>query len=78
MTRPKKSALPESIPPLDDVYLDLLCGRRPGYERTPEELAELEAAWWAYRDQILAAYGDPERLPWAWFAFEAGAAAPPD
>ena len=33
----------------------------------------LEAARWAYRDEIMAAYGDDE--PWGWSEFEAGGAA---
>ena len=59
------------VPPLDDCYLDLLVGLREGDEHSPERLAQLEAAWWAYREQIMAEYGDRDWKPAGWELFEA-------
>jgi hypothetical protein len=42
-----------------------------GYEHSPERPAELEACWWAHRDQIMEEYGRPDSRPWGWCAFEA-------
>ena len=65
----------KAVPPLEDVYLDLLVPLAEGHEHPPERLAELEAAWWAYGDRILEECGDVDWKPWGWSAFEAGAAA---
>jgi hypothetical protein len=50
--------------------------RRPpaeDHEHPPERLAELEAAWWAYRDEIMADYGHADWKPAGWEMFEARA-----
>ena len=62
-------------PPLEDVWILLLCGPMRGHEWPPEVMAEMEAGWRAHRDKIMEEYGDRhgDRLsrPWGWWVFEA-------
>ena len=67
---------PAAIPPLENVYMDLLVGLREGDEHPPARLAELEAAWWAYRDEIMADYGDRDWKPAGWEMFEGSLSRP--
>jgi hypothetical protein len=43
---------------------------------TSAEDAELEAVYWANRDELLAGSSPPDDMPWGWWAFEAGVVDP--
>jgi hypothetical protein len=47
----------------------------PDVDMSAED-AELEAVYWANRDEILEGSSPPDDMPWAWWAFEAGVVDP--
>jgi hypothetical protein len=61
----------DDAPALEDVEIPLICGPMRGHEWPPEDMAEMEAGWWAYRDQIMEEHNRPDWRPWGWWEFEA-------
>ena len=61
----------DNAPPLDEVWIALLCGPMRGHEWETEVMAEMEAGWAAHRDKIMEEYGDRPSRPWGWWVFEA-------
>jgi hypothetical protein len=47
----------------------------PDVDMSAED-AELEAVYWANRDEILEGSSPPDDMPWGWWAFEAGVVDP--
>ena len=60
----------DDAPPLEDVWIALLCGPMRGHEWEPEVMAEMEAGWRAHRDRIMEEWGDRPSRPWGWWRFE--------
>ena len=60
---------PKSVPPLEDVEIPLLCGPPKDDGWPPETMAEMEAGWRAYGDQIMANCADRDWTPWGFEAF---------
>jgi hypothetical protein len=66
---------------LADSELDLIVGPSPPRSKTDlfrfqGRVAELEAAWWRFRDELLADC-HPGSRPWGWWIFEAREKPPP-
>ncbi len=62
---------PKSVPPLEAVEIPPICGPMRGHEWPPEVMADMEAGWWAYRDQLMEEHDRLDWRPWGWWEFEA-------